>query len=111
MKKLILFSVVLSGLVVAFTILAVSKDDIVFPVGKLGNCQNEEECRLYCDDPANQQFCFDFAKSQGLISEEELQKFEQFAPKPEDFAPHKDFAPPEGFPGGEFMPPEGIPAS
>ncbi len=43
--------------------------------GGPGGCRGRE-CRDYCEDPANQDECFSFAKKQGLIPPEEQQKFE-----------------------------------
>src|SRR3989344_4240166 len=49
-------------LIVAGVVLALSKDDIVYPVAELGNCQNEQECRAYCDDSENIAQCVAFAE-------------------------------------------------
>lgn len=51
-----------------------SKEDIQYPVSGLGSCQNETECRSYCDNADHAKECFAFAKKYHLISEEEAQK-------------------------------------
>ncbi|MBI1999415.1 MAG: LamG domain-containing protein [Parcubacteria group bacterium] len=51
-----------------------SAEDILFPVPELGNCQNETECRSYCDNAGNARECLAFAKKYNLISEEELKE-------------------------------------
>jgi len=57
---------------------ALSKDDIVYPVAELNGCQNETECRTFCDDSANMEACVAFAKKYSLISEEEAEKADKF---------------------------------
>ncbi|TSC77385.1 MAG: hypothetical protein G01um101429_1085 [Parcubacteria group bacterium Gr01-1014_29] len=51
-----------------------STRDIQYPVPDLGNCQNEAECRSYCDNAERAKECFAFAKKYHLISEEEAKK-------------------------------------
>ncbi|TSC70132.1 MAG: hypothetical protein G01um101470_878 [Parcubacteria group bacterium Gr01-1014_70] len=51
-----------------------SAKDIQHPVPELGNCQNEAECRSYCDSVDHAKECFAFAKKYNLISEEEAKK-------------------------------------
>lgn len=66
------------GLAVGFIVLAVSKDDIVFPVAELNNCANEQECKTLCDKPENMERCVAFAKKHNLMSQEEIEKAEKF---------------------------------
>lgn len=66
------------GLILAWGTSALTKDDIVFPVAELGNCQNEQECRAYCDDPKNITQCVAFAEKYSLFSERELEKAKKF---------------------------------
>ncbi|MDZ4286125.1 MAG: LamG-like jellyroll fold domain-containing protein, partial [Candidatus Sungbacteria bacterium] len=51
-----------------------SAEDIQYPVPGLGGCQNEAECRSYCDNTARAKECFAFAKKYNLISAEEAKK-------------------------------------
>ncbi len=51
-----------------------STKNISYPVPALGNCQNETECRTYCDNVDHAKECFAFAKKYHLISDEEAQK-------------------------------------
>lgn len=44
--------------------------------GPLG-CKTKESCETICEDPANQEACFNWAKSSGLISEEEVRFMEE----------------------------------
>ncbi|GEM_PF-1240473 len=39
---------------------------ITFPVAELGNCSGPQECKDFCEQPANQTTCANFAKSRGL---------------------------------------------
>src|SRR3989344_2274698 len=52
----------------------VSKEDIQYPVSGLGGCQNEIECRSYCDNTDRAKECLTFAKKYNLISAEEAQQ-------------------------------------
>lgn len=44
---------------------------ITFPIAELGGCGGPQECRDYCEQPANQQTCMDFAKKKGFYKEME----------------------------------------
>jgi hypothetical protein len=66
------------GLILAWGASALSKDDIVFPVAELGSCQNEQECRAYCDDTANITQCIAFAEKYNLLSQSEIEKAKKF---------------------------------
>lgn len=59
--------------------LAGSKDDIVYPVVELGSCENEAECRAYCDGLAHIDECLVFAEKHNLLSVEELADARKFA--------------------------------
>lgn len=47
----------------------VQKYDITFPIVELGNCNNIQTCKVYCDQPENHESCIAFAKSKGLYQE------------------------------------------
>ena len=51
-----------------------SGKDIQYPVPSLGNCQNETECRSYCDNANHAKECFAFAKRYNLISVKEAKE-------------------------------------
>lgn len=65
-------------LAISFTVLAISKDDIVYPIAELGNCPNEQACFAYCDAPANLNQCLDFAAKHNLLSKSEVDKAKKF---------------------------------
>lgn len=69
---------VVMGVLVGYTVFAVSKDDIIYPVAELANCQNEDQCRAYCDDPSNINECLAFAERHQLLSAQELEKAKRF---------------------------------
>ena len=48
---------------------AQSADAIIFPIGALGNCASEADCRAYCDMEENHEVCKAFAKEHGLEGE------------------------------------------
>jgi len=77
-KKYLLVSLVAIGILVAYTVLATSKDNIVYPIAQLGNCEAEASCFAYCDDPSNLNECIAFAKQHNLLSESEIEKAERF---------------------------------
>lgn len=43
--------------------------DITFPIAELGNCNNVQTCKVYCDQPENKGTCIAFAKSKGIYKE------------------------------------------
>lgn len=45
-----------------------------------GQCQSQEECRAYCENPAHQEECLKFAEKHGLISEEDAQRIKKLPP-------------------------------
>lgn len=45
---------------------------ITFPIAELGNCAGPAECRSYCEEPAHQSACMNFAKKYGLSREAEM---------------------------------------
>ena len=44
--------------------------------GGPGGCRGRE-CQTFCEDPSHQEECFQFAKNQGIIPPEEIQRFEK----------------------------------
>ncbi|MBI4066720.1 hypothetical protein HY411_03310, partial [Candidatus Gottesmanbacteria bacterium] len=44
---------------------------ITFPIAELGGCAGPQECRDFCEQPANQTTCMDFAKKKGFNKEME----------------------------------------
>ena len=43
--------------------------DITYPIPELGNCNNAQTCKVYCDQPENKDSCIAFAKSKNLYKE------------------------------------------
>lgn len=81
MKKGFFASVVgISLFAVAFSVAAASIFDIEYPIPELGNCPDRTACKTYCDNPANQNACLDFAKKYQLL---DSQKIEQAKNLPE----------------------------
>ncbi|MDP3957873.1 MAG: hypothetical protein Q8Q36_00205 [bacterium] len=52
---------------------------ISFPVAELGNCGDRASCETYCDDAANMDACVEFAKTHGLMNQEEAERGKKFA--------------------------------
>jgi hypothetical protein len=42
-----------------------------------GGCRGKDQCEKFCQDPANEEICFNFAKEHGMIPEEDLKNMEQ----------------------------------
>ncbi len=85
-KSLISGIIVLSAILVSsFIIIGASAQNesefekIQYPIAELGNCQNKEDCKIFCDKPENLKPCLEFAKNNNLMSAQELQTAEKFA--------------------------------
>jgi len=78
MQRKIIFYLFISLLAVGFA-MASSKDDIVYPVVDLGNCKDKASCFIFCNDSSNIKVCISFAKKHNLMSEDELDRAEEFA--------------------------------
>lgn len=59
---------------------ALSESDIIFPVAELGNCNSEEECKIYCDNPEKIEACLDFAAKYNLMPKEEIEEARRIMP-------------------------------
>lgn len=55
--------------------------NITFPIIELGNCGSKEECRNFCNQPENITACVAFAKSHGLMNQDEATRAEKFGQK------------------------------
>lgn len=42
------------------------KYQVTFPIAELGNCSSLENCKAFCNEPANQQVCKDYAQKKGF---------------------------------------------
>src|SRR3989344_1626998 len=42
-----------------------------------GGCKGKEMCEAFCNNPDNQETCFNFAKDNGMMPEEEIKKMEE----------------------------------
>lgn len=52
--------------------------------GGPGGCHGPKECEEFCSNPANQGECFNWAKEQGFVSEEQIIMMEEFERKREE---------------------------
>ena len=50
-----------------------------YPIAELGNCENKDACRAYCDDLTHASACASFAEAHGLMSAEEAKRARSFA--------------------------------
>lgn len=55
---------------------------IQFPVAELGNCGSMEECRVYCDNPANGEACLSFAEKNGFVAKDDAARARKVIEKP-----------------------------
>jgi hypothetical protein len=42
-----------------------------------GDCKGKEQCEAFCNNPDNQEICFNFAKEHGLMPAEEIEKMKE----------------------------------
>ena len=78
-KKLSIFIILFAGLFLFLNNASAQNPfNINFPVAELGNCGSYEECKVYCDNPENLNACIKYAEEHQLLSQEEIQKAEQF---------------------------------
>jgi len=75
----IAFAIFIAALLIYATLAVVTVsaqgiEDIEFPIAELGGCENEEECKNYCDNPEHISECIDFAESHGLMNKKEAEK-------------------------------------
>lgn len=82
MERQTAVSIVVGGAILAVALFAFSvqgqERSITFPIPELGNCASKDECRAYCDDPANTDQCLDFAVAHGLMSQADAEQAKQF---------------------------------
>lgn len=71
MKKFYFIFILILFFVPVF-VFAATLDDITYPIEKLGNCQNREECSVYCDKIANLEQCLQFSKENRLLADCDL---------------------------------------
>ena len=55
------------------------ENTIVYPIPELGNCENKNACRTYCDDSAHLAECITFAEEHDLMNAEEVARARKFA--------------------------------
>jgi hypothetical protein len=67
----VFFAIIFIGGTGAF---AKNLEDIQYPIAELGNCQNEDECELFCEKEENILACIDFAESNGLMNSQEAER-------------------------------------
>ena len=71
-------SVAVSGAIIGSVAAQTSVASVTYPIAELGNCQNKEECRTFCDDTKNIDACLAFAEASNLMSPEELAAAKKF---------------------------------
>lgn len=80
-----LYSLFIAGIMVfglvSFIYGQINPFDIEFPIPELGNCASIEECRDYCDSPANSDACIAFSQARGFISDDEADEARKFQGK------------------------------
>ncbi len=74
-KENILSVVILvAGLLISGTVMAQSLSNLNYPIPELGNCGSQAECKAYCDEPAHQEECLEFAEENEIMSGEEVER-------------------------------------
>src|SRR3989344_2577766 len=57
----------------------ITPQDLIYPIGALGNCASAETCKAYCDKAENIERCVAFAEEKGLLTKDEVEKGKKFA--------------------------------
>ncbi len=90
MKKyiLIFFSLILAtvfSIIITGNAAAQSEDvssealaKLTYPIAELGDCKDREDCKIYCDEPANTSACVSYAEKKNLLSQEDLKVAKKF---------------------------------
>lgn len=52
--------------------------NITYPISELGNCQNQQACRTYCDDTTHLDACLTYAQQHNLLSEQEIKDAREY---------------------------------
>lgn len=60
------------------------KYGINFPIEELGNCQDLDACKSYCDDNANKDACISYAQEKGFYQEPQQMENSAFAKSDEE---------------------------
>ena len=85
MKKIIYFSFVAAGLLVAGFASAQGAPSVTgtastqFPIKELGNCADFGACKVYCDKSENISACVAYAEKSGMITKDEAERARQFS--------------------------------
>lgn len=66
--KIIITAAVVLFAVFSFANAQQNPFNIEFPIADLGNCGSQEECRVYCDGPANIDACVAWAEGEGIVT-------------------------------------------
>jgi len=53
-------------------------ENVSYPVGELGGCKSESDCKIYCDKPENGDACLNFAQENNIMSKQEVKIAKQF---------------------------------
>jgi hypothetical protein len=91
-KKYLSVAILFAGVLFASVVLAqtstppvpptnekIDASGITYPIPELGNCTDRDNCRSYCNDPANMAACIDFASKHGLMNNDEASVAKKFA--------------------------------
>mgnify|MGYP001557860917 FL=1 len=81
-KFLIVLSIAIAVLSIAGAYVFAAYDiekakQLQFPIGELGNCQNFDECKVYCNKDENIPTCMRFSIKNDLLTEEEITDTEE----------------------------------
>ncbi len=56
----------------------VSPSSLQYPIAALGNCGSVNDCRTYCNNPANENACLAFAEQNHLMTQEQVRRAQSF---------------------------------
>lgn len=52
--------------------------NITYPISELGNCQDQQACKTYCDDTTHMDACLTYAQQHNLLSDQEIKDAREY---------------------------------
>ncbi|PIR82324.1 hypothetical protein COU20_02770 [Candidatus Kaiserbacteria bacterium CG10_big_fil_rev_8_21_14_0_10_59_10] len=77
--RIISFAPLALACLMAASVAFAQGQNVTFPIAELGGCASKEQCKMYCDEPANIAACVSFAEANGLMSPAEAAQARTFA--------------------------------
>lgn len=73
MKKIYFLIIFVFAFFSIFVLAQEVSPDVTFPITELGDCESQETCKAYCDEPEHAKECLDFAEAHNMLPKEEIE--------------------------------------